>query len=232
MTQESPVPNHIGIIMDGNGRWASERGLPRSMGHQKGADVVREIVKSASNMGIKILTLFGFSEENWSRPFDEVSLLLKIAESYLRKELNELHKENVRFQVIGNKEKLPASLQFIIEEAEQKTANNDRFYLNLALSYSGKWDIMNAVKNIIAENTQAEDVTEELISQHLSLKNIQDPDLLIRTSGEQRISNFLLWQLAYTELYFCDAMWPDFNEKELACAIQSYQQRHRRFGRI
>lgn len=232
MTQESPVPNHIGIIMDGNGRWASERGLPRSMGHRKGADVVREIVKSAADMGVKVLTMFGFSEENWSRPFDEVSLLLKIAESYLRKELNELHKENVRFQVIGNKSKLPASLQSIIQEAEKKTANNDRFYLNLALSYSGKWDIMNAVKNIIAENTQAEDVTEELISQHLSLKNIQDPDLLIRTSGEQRISNFLLWQLAYTELYFCEAMWPDFNEKELAIAIQSYQQRHRRFGRI
>ncbi len=232
MTQESPVPNHIGIIMDGNGRWASERGLPRSMGHQKGADVVREIVKSASNMGVKILTLFGFSEENWSRPFDEVSLLLKIAETYLRKELNELHKENVRFQVIGNKSKLPASLQSIIEEAEQKTANNDRFYLNLALSYSGKWDIVNAVKSIIAKNTQAVDVTEELIAQHLSLNNTPDPDLLIRTSGEQRVSNFLLWQLAYTELYFCDAMWPDFNEKELEIAIQSYQQRHRRFGRI
>jgi undecaprenyl diphosphate synthase len=232
MTHESPVPNHIGIIMDGNGRWASARGLPRSMGHQKGADVVREIVKSASNMGVKILTMFGFSEENWSRPFDEVSLLLKIAESYLKKELNELHKENVRFQVIGNKAKLPASLQSIIEEAEKKTANNDHFYLNLALSYSGKWDITNAVKNIIADNTTVEDVTEELIVQHLSLKNMKDPDLLIRTSGEQRISNFLLWQLAYTELYFCDAMWPDFNEKELAIAIQSYQQRHRRFGRI
>lgn len=232
MTQESPVPNHIGIIMDGNGRWASERGLPRSMGHQKGADVVREIVKSASNMGVKILTMFGFSEENWSRPLDEVSLLLKIAETYLRKELNELHKENVRFQVIGNKLKLPASLQSIIEEAEQKTANNDRFYLNLALSYSGKWDIVNAVKNIIAKNTQAVDVTEELIAQHLSLNNMPDPDLLIRTSGEQRVSNFLLWQLAYTELYFCDAMWPDFNETELEIAIQSYQQRHRRFGRI
>jgi undecaprenyl diphosphate synthase len=232
MTQESPVPNHIGIIMDGNGRWASARGLPRSMGHQKGAEVVRQVVKAAADRGVKVLTLFGFSEENWSRPLDEVSLLLKIAETYLKKELNELHKENVRFKVIGNKSKLPVSLQSIIEEAETKTANNDRFVLNLALSYSGKWDIVNAVKQIIAQNTSAEDVTEELIAQHLSLNNLQDPDLLIRTSGEQRISNFLLWQLAYTEFYFCDAMWPDFNEKELASAIESYQQRQRRFGRI
>lgn len=232
MTQESPVPYHIGIIMDGNGRWASARGLPRSMGHQKGADVVRDIVKAAADKGVKVLTLFGFSEENWSRPFDEVSFLLKIAEAYLKKELNELHKENVRFRVIGNKAKLPVSLQSIIEEAEAKTANNDRFYLNLALSYSGKWDIVNAVRAIIAEKTSVEDISEELIAQHLSLNSMQDPDLLIRTSGEQRISNFLLWQLAYTELYFCEAMWPDFNEHELETAIQTYQQRHRRFGRV
>jgi undecaprenyl diphosphate synthase len=232
MINAASVPYHIGIIMDGNGRWASERGLPRSMGHQKGAEVVREIVQAAADLGVKALTLFGFSEENWSRPNDEVSLLLKLAETYLKKELNALHKENVRFRVIGNKVKLPKSLQAIIDEAEHKTINNDRFSLNLALSYSGKWDIVQAVKQIVTEGVDPEAVTEELISQHLSLSDVPDPDLLIRTSGEQRISNFLLWQAAYSELYFCDAMWPDFNKQELTLAINSYQHRHRRFGRI
>lgn len=232
MNNAASVPYHIGIIMDGNGRWASERGLPRSMGHQKGAEVVRDTVKAAAELGIKALTLFGFSEENWSRPTDEVSLLLKLAEMYLKKELNELHKENVRFRVIGNKEKLPKSLQAIIAEAELKTIGNDRFFLNLALSYSGKWDIAQAVKKIVAQGVKPEDVTEELVAQHLSLHNMSDPDLIIRTSGEQRISNFLLWQAAYSELYFCNAMWPDFNKEELASAVDSYQLRHRRFGKI
>lgn len=232
MNKTASVPYHIGIIMDGNGRWASERGLPRSMGHQKGAEVVRDTVKAAADLGVKAITLFGFSEENWSRPVEEVSLLLKLAEMYLKKELNELHKENVRFRVIGNKDKLPKSLQVIIADAEQKTINNDRFFLNLALSYSGKWDIANAVKKIIANNTNPETVTEELIAQHLSLNDLPDPDLIIRTSGEQRISNFLLWQAAYSELYFCNAMWPDFNKQELTAAIDSYQHRHRRFGKI
>lgn len=232
MNKTASIPYHIGIIMDGNGRWASERGLPRSMGHQKGAEVVRDIVKAAADLGVKAITLFGFSEENWSRPVEEVSLLLKLAEMYLKKELKELHKENVRFRVIGNKDKLPKSLQAIIADAEQKTINNDRFFLNLALSYSGKWDIAHAVKKIIATNTNLEAITEELIAQHLSLNDLPDPDLIIRTSGEQRISNFLLWQAAYSELYFCNAMWPDFNKQELTTAIDSYQHRHRRFGKI
>lgn len=232
MINAASVPYHIGIIMDGNGRWASERGLPRSMGHQKGAEVVRETVQAAADLGVKALTLFGFSEENWSRPNDEVSLLLRLAETYLKKELNALHKENVRFRVIGNKDKLPKTLQGIIEEAEHKTINNDRFFLNLALSYSGKWDIVQAVKKIVAEGIAPDAVTEEMMSQQLSLNDMPDPDLLIRTSGEQRISNFLLWQAAYSELYFCDAMWPDFNKHELTLAINNYQQRHRRFGKI
>ena len=226
------IPYHIGIIMDGNGRWASERGLPRSMGHQKGAEVVRDTVKASADLGIKVLTLFGFSEENWSRPTDEVSLLLKLAEQYLKKELNELHKENVCFRVIGNKEKLPKSLQAIVADAEQKTIGNDRFFLNLALSYSGKWDIVQSIKKIVAAETDPEDVTDELIAQHLSLSSIPDPDLIIRTSGEQRISNFFLWQAAYSELYFCNAMWPDFNKEELTAAVDNYQQRQRRFGKI
>lgn len=226
------IPYHVGIIMDGNGRWASERGLPRSMGHQKGAEVVRDTVKASADLGIKVLTLFGFSEENWSRPTDEVSLLLKLAEQYLKKELNELHKENVCFRVIGNKEKLPKSLQAIVADAEQKTIGNDRFFLNLALSYSGKWDIVQSIKKIVAAETDPEDVTDELIAQHLSLSSIPDPDLIIRTSGEQRISNFFLWQAAYSELYFCNAMWPDFNKEELTAAVDNYQQRQRRFGKI
>lgn len=226
------IPYHVGIIMDGNGRWASERGLPRSMGHQKGAEVVRDTVKASADLGIKVLTLFGFSEENWSRPTDEVSLLLKLAEQYLKKELNELHKENVCFRVIGNKEKLPKSLQAIVADAEQKTIGNDRFFLNLALSYSGKWDIVQSIKKIVAAKTDPEDVTDELIAQHLSLSSIPDPDLIIRTSGEQRISNFFLWQAAYSELYFCNAMWPDFNKEELTAAVDNYQQRQRRFGKI
>jgi undecaprenyl diphosphate synthase len=226
------VPYHIGIIMDGNGRWASAKGLPRSMGHKKGAEVVKEIVQTSANMGIKALTLFGFSEENWARPQDEVSLLMLLAETYLKKELQNLHKENVRFQVIGNKEKLPKNLRQVIEDAEQTTLNNDRFFLNLALSYSGRLDIVDAVKRIISEGITVDMLTEDTLSSYLSLHNLPDPDLIIRTSGEQRISNFLLWQAAYSELYFSPAMWPDFDKKELETAIQSYQQRQRRFGKI
>lgn len=226
------VPYHIGIIMDGNGRWASARGLPRSMGHKKGAEVVKEIVQTSANMGIKALTLFGFSEENWARPQDEVSLLMLLAETYLKKELQNLHKENVRFQVIGNKEKLPKNLRQVIEDAEQTTLNNDRFFLNLALSYSGRLDIVDAVKRIISEGITVDMLTEDTLSSHLSLHDLPDPDLIIRTSGEQRISNFLLWQAAYSELYFSPAMWPDFDKKELETALQSYQQRQRRFGKI
>ncbi len=232
MNNAASVPYHIGIIMDGNGRWASERGLPRSMGHQKGAEVVRNTVEAAADLGVKALTLFAFSEENWSRPRGEVSLLLKLAEKYLKKELNELHKENVRFRAIGNKEKLPKSLQAIIAEAEQKTIGNDRFFLNFALSYSGKWDIAQAVKKIVVLGINPEDITEAMISQHLCLSDMPDPELIIRTSGEQRISNFLLWQSAYSELFFCNAMWPDFNKEELAAAVECYQRRHRRFGSV
>lgn len=232
MNNAASVPYHIGIIMDGNGRWASERGLPRSMGHQKGAEVVRNTVEAAADLGVKALTLFAFSEENWSRPRDEVSLLLKLAEMYLKKELNELHKENVRFRAIGNKEKLPKSLQAIIAEAEQKTIGNDRFFLNFALSYSGKWDIAQAIKKIVVLGINPEDITEAMISQHLCLSDMPDPELIIRTSGEQRISNFLLWQSAYSELFFCNAMWPDFNKEELAAAVECYQRRHRRFGNV
>lgn len=226
------VPYHIGIIMDGNGRWASERSLPRSMGHQKGAEVVKEIVKASADIGVKALTLFGFSEENWARPEDEVSLLMRLAETYIKKELSALHKENVRFRVIGNKAKLPKNLFAIIEDAEEKTRHNDRFFLNLALSYSGRFDIVEAVKKIMLEGVTSDLLTEETISNHLSLNDLPDPDLIIRTSGEERISNFLLWQAAYSELYFSKAMWPEFDKKELCAAIEAYQKRQRRFGKI
>jgi undecaprenyl diphosphate synthase len=232
MTQTASIPYHIGIIMDGNGRWASEKGLPRSMGHQKGAEIVKEIVRAAAELKIKALTLFGFSEENWSRPQEEVSLLMRLAETYLKKELDALHKENVRFRVIGNKEKLPSSLRKTIEEAEIKTQHNDHFFLNLALSYSGRFDIVQALQKLISEGIDPSLITEEIIAKYLSLADLPNPDLIIRTSGEQRISNFLLWQIAYSELYFSPIMWPDFNKDELIHAIENYQQRQRRFGTI
>lgn len=232
MSTASPIPYHIGIIMDGNGRWASEKGLPRSFGHQQGAEVVRTIVRSCVENGVKALTLFAFSQENWHRPQNEVSLLMRLAEHYLKKELNELHTENIRFKVIGNTSKLPKSLQAIISDAEEKTKSNDRFYLNIALSYSGRMDIVTAVQRMIASGLTADDITEDSLHQHLSLNDLPDPDLIIRTSGEQRLSNFLLWQSAYSELYFTSTLWPDFNDEELRNAIHDYQQRQRRFGKI
>lgn len=231
-TVTTSVPYHVGIIMDGNGRWASQRGLPRSIGHQKGAEIVKNIVKSAADIGIKALTLFAFSEENWQRPKGEVSLLMRLAERYLKKEIHDLHKENVRFHVIGNREKLPQSLQDIIFTAESTTAHNTGFILNLALSYSGRWDITQAIQKLLQASPDPGHITEDVISKHLSLQYIPDPDLIIRTSGEQRISNFLLWQAAYSELYFSSVMWPDFNREELLLAVHEYQQRQRRFGKL
>jgi undecaprenyl diphosphate synthase len=232
MTETISVPYHVGIIMDGNGRWASEQGLPRFIGHQKGAEVVKDIVQGAANIGVKALTLFGFSEENWNRPQDEVSVLMELAESYLKRELNNLHKEHIRFQVIGNKDKLPQSLQKIIRESEEITRQNDRFFLNVALSYSGRWDIVQAFKRLLNTTSDPDLITEDLVSQHLSLQGLPDPDLIIRTSGEQRISNFLLWQSAYAELYFSPTLWPDFTKADLEAAVTAYQARQRRFGKL
>lgn len=233
MSDSPSIPLHIAIIMDGNGRWATERGLPRSSGHKQGAEILRGVVEAAADLGVKALTLFGFSTENWSRPEGEVSLLMKLAEQYLSRELNNLHKENVQFQVIGDREKLPTSLRDIVENAENLTKNNNKFILNIALSYSGQWDILNAVNSMRREDqgTKSEVVAADF-EPYLSLYGQPKVDLVIRTSGEQRISNFLLWQAAYSELYFTDVKWPEFNPAELQKAVADFQQRQRRFGKL
>ncbi len=231
MHSSRTIPLHVGIIMDGNGRWAKQQGHDRSFGHEHGAQIVEPIVREAAALGIKHLTLFGFSEQNWNRPSPEVSLLMHLTENYLLKEADYFHEEQVQFKVIGNISKLPDSLQRVIAVTEQSTQQYNRFYLNLALSYSGRFDILEAVKQF-REHHVSEECTEELFEKYLSLAGQPDPDLLIRTSGEQRISNFLLWQCAYSELYFTDTPWPEFTKEHLRDAVEVFGNRNRRFGRL
>ena len=221
------IPQHIAIIMDGNGRWANERGKERSYGHQAGVEAVRRITSECTRLGVKYLTLYTFSTENWGRPADEVAALMGLVLSSLEDEI--FMKNNVRFRVIGDMKRLPDAVQQKLRETEEHTAKNDAMTMVVALSYSSRWEITEAVKQIVSEGQQ--DITEETISQHLTTSFMPDPDLLIRTGGELRISNYLLWQIAYSELYFCDTYWPDFDEAELHKAIESYQQRQRRFGK-
>ena len=221
------IPQHIAIIMDGNGRWANERGKERSYGHQAGVEAVRRITSECTRLGVKYLTLYTFSTENWGRPADEVAALMGLVLSSLEDEI--FMKNNVRFRVIGDVKRLPDAVQQKLRETEEHTAQNDAMTMVVALSYSSRWEITEAVKQIVSEGQQ--DITEETISQHLTTNFMPDPDLLIRTGGELRISNYLLWQIAYSELYFCDTYWPDFDEAELHKAIESYQQRQRRFGK-
>ena len=227
------IPQHIAIIMDGNGRWASERGKERSFGHQAGVDTVRRITSECTRMGVKYLTLYTFSTENWSRPPDEISALMGLVLSSLEDEI--FMKNNVRFQVVGDIQRLPEEVQQKLQETMEHTAGNTAMTMVVALSYSSRWEITQAAKAIAADvkagKLNVEDVTEELVSQHLVTKFMPDPELLIRTGGELRISNYLLWQIAYAELYFCDTYWPDFNEEDLHKAIASYQARQRRFGK-
>ena len=229
------IPQHIAIIMDGNGRWATERGKERSYGHQAGVEAVRRITTECSNLGVKYLTLYTFSTENWGRPADEVAALMGLVLTSLEDEI--FMKNNVRFRVIGDIKRLPDVVQQKLHETEEHTAKNDHMTLVIALSYSSRWEITEAVRQIIQDlHDQREDITrtlefEETISKHLATSFMPDPDLLIRTGGELRISNYLLWQIAYSELYFCDTYWPDFNEAELHKAIESYQKRQRRFGK-
>ena len=227
------IPQHIAIIMDGNGRWASERGKERSFGHQAGVDTVRRITSECTRMGVKYLTLYTFSTENWSRPPDEISALMGLVLSSLEDEI--FMKNNVRFQVVGDIQRLPEEVQQKLQETMEHTAGNTAMTMVVALSYSSRWEITQAAKAIAADvkagQLNVEDVTEELVSQHLVTKFMPDPELLIRTGGELRISNYLLWQIAYAELYFCDTYWPDFNEEDLHKAIASYQARQRRFGK-
>ena len=226
------VPQHVAIIMDGNGRWAKKRFLPRVAGHQRGVETVREMVKACRILGVRYLTLFAFSSENWRRPADEVTFLMQLFVKMLEREVSSLHKNNVRLKVIGDLSRFDDVLQKYISDAEQLTAQNDGLTLTIAANYGGRWDMMNAVHTLLkAHPDKASDFSEEDLQPYLSMPYAPEPDLFIRTGGEQRISNFLLWQLAYTELYFTDTLWPAFDREELEKAITSYQQRERRFGR-
>jgi undecaprenyl diphosphate synthase len=229
------IPRHIAIIMDGNGRWANSRGGMRVMGHKAGVDSVREITEACAEIGVKYLTLYAFSTENWNRPRTEVNALMRILIRALRKEAGRLNDNNIRLVAIGQIDRLPENIRQELSEAIETTRNNDRMMLCIALSYSGRWDITEANRKIAEKIKSGElepsDITDELISAHLSTANIPDPDLIIRTSGEYRISNFLLWQLAYSELVITDTYWPDFRRPNLMQAIASYQKRERRFGK-
>ncbi|MBR5062437.1 MAG: isoprenyl transferase [Prevotella sp.] len=241
------IPQHIAIIMDGNGRWAAQRGKPRSFGHQAGVDAVRRITSECTRLGVKFLTLYTFSTENWNRPADEIAALMGLVLTSLEDEI--FMKNNVRFRVIGDRSRIPDVVNHKLTETEEHTAKNTAMTMVVALSYSSRWEITNAVRQIVSEvhdmeelpqnifkkwrtgGIRAEDITEETISQHLTTNFMPDPDLLIRTGGELRISNYLLWQIAYSELYFCDTYWPDFMEEDLHKAIESFQSRQRRFGK-
>lgn len=227
------IPQHIAIIMDGNGRWAAERGHERSYGHQAGVEAVRRITSECTRLGVKYLTLYTFSTENWGRPADEVAALMGLVLSSLEDEI--FMKNNVRFRVIGDMTRIPENVQRKLRETEEHTAANSAMTMVVALSYSSKWEITKAVRDIAEEvkngKLNAEDITEKTIDEHLQTAFMPNPELLIRTGGELRISNYLLWQIAYSELYFCDTYWPDFDEQALRKAICSYQGRQRRFGK-
>ena len=227
------IPKHIAIIMDGNGRWATEKGKDRSYGHQAGVDTVRRITSECTRLGVKYLTLYTFSTENWNRPQDEISALMGLVLSSLEDEI--FMKNNVRFRVIGDLKRLPEVVQQKLRETEEHTKNNDAMTMVVALSYSARWEITQATKAIaekVANGQLSNDaITEDVLSAHMATSFMPDPELLIRTGGEERISNYLLWQIAYSELYFCGTYWPDFTEEDLRCAIEDYQTRQRRFGK-
>lgn len=229
------LPQHVAIIMDGNGRWAKERGKDRSEGHREGVVSVRKVVEAATTLGLRYLTVYTFSTENWNRPEAEVHALMGLMVSAIHRETPDLMKNNVRLMAIGDLDRLPHEVRTTLDECLRQTSVNTGTTLVLALSYSSRWEILHAVKALTEEaacgQLRAEEVTEELFASRLTTRDIPDPDLLIRTGGEQRISNFLLWQLSYAELYFTDIYWPDFREEELYEAIRSYQQRERRFGK-
>lgn len=227
----SSVPRHIAMIMDGNGRWATRRYLPRVAGHVKGVEAVRGIVEACAARGIAYLTLFAFSSENWRRPAEEVSLLMRLFMTALEREVAKMHANSIRLKVVGDLSRFDAKLQKMISEAERRTANNTRLTVTICANYGGRWDVMQAVAKMVAANPGLTDFTEDQLAPHLSMAYAPEPDLFIRTGGEERISNFLLWQLAYTELFFTETFWPDFDAAALDSAIASYQQRERRFGR-
>ena len=230
------IPTHIAIIMDGNGRWAKKRGLPRAAGHKRGVDTVRDIVEACAQIGVKYLTLYTFSTENWNRPKEEVSTLMRLLLSSLKARLDELTKNDIKLTCIGDLNSLPNEVQKQLRTDIERTKNNKRMTLNLALSYSGRWELIGAVKSILEQMYEnkltPEDISEQLISENLTTKDLPDPDLLIRTSGEFRVSNFLLWQIAYTEFVILDVLWPDFSRSHLYGAIKEFRERERRFGKV
>lgn len=230
--ESGSIPQHIAVIMDGNGRWAKKRLLPRIAGHKRGVEVVREMVKQCATLGVGYLTLFAFSSENWRRPADEVSFLMGLFMEALKKEVIKLHENNIRLVMIGDRSRFDNALCAKINEAEKLTEANNGLILTIAANYGGRWDMLQAMNRMLLAQPQlAGNFDEQDIAPYLSMHYAPEPDLFIRTGGEQRISNFLLWQLAYSELYFTETLWPDFNEAAFKKAIKSYQQRERRFGR-
>jgi len=230
------VPEHVAIIMDGNGRWATNKGLPRTYGHKRGVDVLKEILKASKKLGCKVLTVYAFSTENWTRPTKEVDFLINLFSDVLRNEIEEIHEESTKIKFIGDLTPFPETLKKIVSSSESLTKNNNKFLLNVCVNYGGRQEIVKVAKELALKSSSGEikpsEVNEELFNSELLTSGIKDPELLIRTSGEKRISNFLLWQLAYSEIYISDVLWPDFNEFEFLKAIIDYQSRNRRFGGI
>lgn len=236
LIKSGDIPEHIAIIMDGNGRWAKKRGLPRVAGHKRGVDTVKEIVEACSEVGVKYLTLYTFSTENWKRPKEEVSTLMRLLLKSLRDRVDELNENDVRLTTIGNTISLPDAVQKQLYADIERTKNNKKMVLNLALSYSGRWEIIEAIKEIAKKTSLGKlktgDIDENLLSSFLTTKDMPDPDLVIRTSGEFRVSNFLLWQIAYSEFIITETLWPDFSKDDLYSAIKIFQKRERRFGKV
>lgn len=228
------IPKHVAIIMDGNGRWAQKRGLPRVAGHKAGVETVRSVITACVEKGVEVVTLFAFSSENWRRPEKEVSLLMSLFLVALQREVKKLHKNGVCLRIVGDVSAFDNKIQEQIKKSEELTKDNKRLVLNIAANYGGQWDITQSVKSLAkkieAGELKAEEITSSLISENLSMSNLPEPDLFIRTGGEQRISNFLIWQLAYSELYFTDTLWPDFDKHEFELALESFAGRQRRFG--
>lgn len=236
LKKSGEIPKHIAIIMDGNGRWAKKRGLPRVAGHKRGVDTVKDIVEACAEIGVKYLTLYTFSTENWKRPKDEVSTLMRLLLNSLKDRVDELCENDIKLTTIGDIDALPYEVQKQLKADIERTKNNKKMVLNLALSYSGRWEILEAVKKISRAvekgDIKADEINEQLFSKFLTTKDLPDPDLLIRTSGEFRVSNFLLWQIAYSEFVITDIYWPDFNRHHLYESIRAFQKRERRFGKV
>ena len=232
MTDKSNIPTHIAIIMDGNGRWAKKRLMPRSVGHKAGADMLKRIVRKCNDMGVKYLTVYAFSTENWKRPDEEVSLLMGLIVTYLQKEVKEMNENNVKIGAIGDIEKLPKKAYDELKKAMEITKDNTGVVFSLALNYGFRDDLSHAIKNMMKENINIEDINDETVKKYLYTSYMPDPDLIIRTGGEVRLSNFMLYEASYSEFYFCDTLWPEFDEEQLCKAIYEYQQRDRRFGNV